>query len=80
MQKVEAEHIAYAFVQVRFLIFYSTLDLMYWQAHYGISSRDKWSENDGKYSYRDAYYRTIKAIREAPDSDWAKSLLEWWNK
>ncbi|KAG1831916.1 hypothetical protein F4604DRAFT_934190 [Suillus subluteus] len=63
MQKVEAEHIAYAFIQAR----------------YGISSRDKWSENDGKYSYRDAYYRTIKAIREAPNPDWAKSLLEWWN-
>ncbi|KIK31526.1 hypothetical protein CY34DRAFT_103166, partial [Suillus luteus UH-Slu-Lm8-n1] len=64
MQKVKAEHIAYAFVQAR----------------YGISSCDKWSKNDGKYSYRDAYYRTIKAIREAPDSNWAKSLLEWWNK
>ncbi|KAG2111307.1 uncharacterized protein F5147DRAFT_772028 [Suillus discolor] len=65
MQKVEAEHIAYAFIQ--------------WQARYGISSRDKWSESDGKYSYHDAYYHTIKAIREAPDPDWAKSLLEWWN-
>ncbi|KAG1808896.1 uncharacterized protein BJ212DRAFT_1302796 [Suillus subaureus] len=64
MQKVEVEHIAYAFVQ----------------ACYGISSWDKWSKNDGKYSYCDAYYHTIKAIHKAPDSNWAKSLLEWWNK
>ncbi|KAG2143968.1 hypothetical protein BD769DRAFT_1636738 [Suillus cothurnatus] len=64
MYKVEAEHIAYALVQSRF----------------GISSRDKWQETDGNYSYRDAYYRTIKAIREPFDEAWAEELLEWWNK
>ncbi|KAG1793808.1 hypothetical protein EV424DRAFT_1649225 [Suillus variegatus] len=64
MYKVEAKHIAYALVQSRF----------------GISSRDKWQETDGNYSYRDAYYRTIKAIREPFDEAWAEELLEWWNK
>ncbi|KAG1849025.1 hypothetical protein F4604DRAFT_1973369 [Suillus subluteus] len=38
MQKVEVEHIAYAFIQAR----------------YGISSCDKWSGNGGKYSYCNA--------------------------
>ncbi|KAG0696451.1 hypothetical protein DFH29DRAFT_1004526 [Suillus ampliporus] len=64
MYKVEAEHIAYAFVQSCF----------------GISSCDKWQETDGNYSYCDAYYCTIKAIRELFNEVWAEELLEWWNK
>ncbi|KAG1831447.1 hypothetical protein DFJ58DRAFT_872051 [Suillus subalutaceus] len=64
MYKVEAKHIAYALIQSRF----------------GISSHDKWQETDGNYSYRNAYYRTIKAIQELFDEAWAEELLEWWNK
>ncbi|KAG2065343.1 hypothetical protein BDR04DRAFT_1032999, partial [Suillus decipiens] len=46
MLKVEAEHVAYTFVQ----------------CHFSISSRDKWQSTDGAYNYNDAYYRIIQAI------------------
>ncbi|KAG2142232.1 uncharacterized protein EDB93DRAFT_1252293 [Suillus bovinus] len=49
------------------------------KSHFGISSHDKWQKIDGNYNYRDAYYRTIKEIREPFDDVWAKELLEWWN-
>ncbi|KAG1805027.1 uncharacterized protein HD556DRAFT_1437185 [Suillus plorans] len=63
MLKVDAEHVAYTFVQCRF----------------SISSRDKWQAMDGKYDYHEAYYRIIRAIQEPFDQTWADSLLEWWN-
>ncbi|KIK35590.1 hypothetical protein CY34DRAFT_95817, partial [Suillus luteus UH-Slu-Lm8-n1] len=64
MEKVEPEHIAYAFIQSQF----------------SIAARDKWHETDGCYKYSEAYTRLIKAIREAPDRTWAESLLQWWNQ
>lgn len=64
MEKVEPEHIAYAFIQSRF----------------SIAARDKWHETDGCYKYSEAYTRLIKAIRDAPDQTWAESLLQWWNQ
>ncbi|KAG1788721.1 uncharacterized protein HD556DRAFT_1447573 [Suillus plorans] len=63
MMEVEAENIAYGVIQSRFTI----------------GSRDKWKEEDGTYNYRDAYYRIISTIRDAPDPSWAKALHEHWN-
>ncbi|KAG1867621.1 hypothetical protein C8R48DRAFT_599215, partial [Suillus tomentosus] len=67
MEKVEPEHIAYAFVQVHALIYFN--DYL-----------TNWHETDGCYKYNEAYTRFIKAIREAPDQTWAESLLQWWNQ
>ncbi|KAG1728048.1 uncharacterized protein EDB91DRAFT_1060800 [Suillus paluster] len=63
MTRVDAEHIAYTFVQ----------------ACMSISSRNNWQATDGNYNYHDTYYRIIKAIRDPFDQEWADSLLKWWN-
>ncbi|KAG1810516.1 hypothetical protein EV424DRAFT_1542886 [Suillus variegatus] len=63
MLKVDAEHVAYTFVQ----------------CHFSISLRDKWQAMDGKYDYHEAYYRIIRAIQEPFNQTWVDSLLEWWN-
>ncbi|KAG1730881.1 hypothetical protein EDB19DRAFT_1641082 [Suillus lakei] len=63
MMSFEAEHIAYGAVQARS----------------SISSRDKWSENDGAFSYRKFYYRIIDVIRNPPDEAWAAAILQHYN-
>ncbi|KAG1732623.1 uncharacterized protein EDB91DRAFT_1251671 [Suillus paluster] len=63
MTSIEAENIAYAAVVARS----------------AISSRDKWSVDDGTYSYRKAYYRTIDIICNPPDEVWAKAIIQHYN-
>jgi len=50
-----------------------------WQVRSAISSRDKWSTDDGTFSYRKFYYRIIDVIRNPPDEAWATSLLQSYN-
>ncbi|KAG1846262.1 hypothetical protein F4604DRAFT_1688468 [Suillus subluteus] len=64
MTTVEAEHIAYGCVQVRF----------------GISSCNKWAEIDGQFNYREFYYNIIDFIRDGGDKDWVEDLRKWWNE
>ncbi|KAG2127288.1 uncharacterized protein EDB93DRAFT_1109329 [Suillus bovinus] len=64
MSTVEAEHIAYAAVQ----------------AHFGISSLDKWKDKDGLFHYSDFYYRITRLIRERRDGEWVDSLLAYFNE
>ncbi|KAG2337401.1 hypothetical protein BDR05DRAFT_848097, partial [Suillus weaverae] len=64
MTTVQPEHIAYACIQARF----------------GISSKNKWAEVDGKFSYREFYQNIIDFLRECEDKDWVSSLLKWWNR
>ncbi|KAG2739105.1 hypothetical protein P692DRAFT_20756614 [Suillus brevipes Sb2] len=63
MMTVEAENIAYAAVQARS----------------AITSRDKWSTDDGNFSYRKFYYRIIDVIHNPPDKTWATAILQHYN-
>ncbi|KAG2150879.1 hypothetical protein DEU56DRAFT_962418 [Suillus clintonianus] len=63
MMTVEAENIAYAAVQARS----------------AITSRDKWTAEDGKFSYRKFYYRIIDVIHNPPDKGWATAILQHYN-
>jgi hypothetical protein len=81
MSVVEAEHIAYAAVQVRFLLSYMFSFLVSTcQAHFGISSLDKWKDKDGLFHYSDFYYRITRLIRERRDGEWVNSLLAYFNE
>lgn len=82
MTTVEAENIAYGVIQVcpsRVQMFLLMLHDFLIQSRFAIGSLDKWKEDDGTYNYRDAYYRIISTIRDAPDPSWAKALHEHWN-
>ncbi|KAG1786578.1 hypothetical protein EV424DRAFT_1551397 [Suillus variegatus] len=63
MTTVEAEHIAYAFVQARF----------------GISAQNKWSDINGNFNYPEFYHNIIDFIRDCGDTDWVGELKKWWN-
>ncbi|KAG1843744.1 hypothetical protein C8R48DRAFT_780584 [Suillus tomentosus] len=60
---VEAENIAYAAIQ----------------AHSAITSHDKWTAEDGKFSYQKFYYRIIDVICNPPDKAWAAATLQHCN-
>ncbi|KAG9312315.1 hypothetical protein JVU11DRAFT_7629 [Chiua virens] len=64
IQRVVAGNIAYACVQ----------------AHFGISSRQRWGESDGNFNYCDFYYSIIEDIEEAVDDEWREELFEYYNK
>ncbi|KAF9228983.1 hypothetical protein BS17DRAFT_216485 [Gyrodon lividus] len=64
MDKVEAAHIAYACVQ----------------AHFGISSENKWVEKDGSFSYRLFYYTIVEDIEDCEDLVWKDDILKYYNK
>ncbi|KAI6146242.1 hypothetical protein BKA82DRAFT_152771 [Pisolithus tinctorius] len=63
MTSVEPEHIAYASVQ----------------AHYAMSSKNKWGKVDGDFNYCKFYYGIIKMICKCPNEDWVVDLMKWWN-
>ncbi|KAG1839966.1 hypothetical protein DFJ58DRAFT_845501 [Suillus subalutaceus] len=63
MMMAEAENIAYAAVQARS----------------AITSRDKWTTEDSKFSYRKFYYRIIDVIHNLPDKAWATATLQHYN-
>ncbi|KAG1795551.1 hypothetical protein EV424DRAFT_1598106, partial [Suillus variegatus] len=48
-------------------------------ARSAITSRDKWSTDDGNFSYRKFYYRIIDVIRNPPDKAWAMATLQHYN-
>ncbi|KAG2144820.1 hypothetical protein BD769DRAFT_1347572, partial [Suillus cothurnatus] len=81
MSVVEAEHIAYAAVQVRFSLSYMFSFLVSTcQARFGISSLDKWKDKDGLFHYSNFYYRITRLIRERRDGEWVDSLLAYFNE
>ncbi|KAF8833642.1 hypothetical protein BDN67DRAFT_916545, partial [Paxillus ammoniavirescens] len=49
------------------------------QVRFGISAKNKWSENDGPFNYRAFYFGVIAAIRDCK-TVWAEDLLKWWNQ
>ncbi|KAG2029384.1 hypothetical protein BDR03DRAFT_880931 [Suillus americanus] len=63
MTTVEAAHIAYGCLQVRF----------------GISAKNAWSEIDGAFNYREFYNNIIELIEDSPDPEWKEDLLKAWN-
>ncbi|KAG1763822.1 hypothetical protein EV702DRAFT_1051618 [Suillus placidus] len=63
MTTVEAAHIAYGCLQVRF----------------GISAKNAWSEVDGDFNYRDFYNNIVDLIEDSPDPEWKDELLRAWN-
>ncbi|KAG0705116.1 hypothetical protein DFH29DRAFT_997158 [Suillus ampliporus] len=63
MMTVEAENIAYAAIQ----------------ACSAITSHDKWTAEDSKFSYRKFYYRIINVIHNLPDKAWATAILQHYN-
>ncbi|KAG0693331.1 hypothetical protein DFH29DRAFT_1039774 [Suillus ampliporus] len=60
MTTVEAAHITYGCLQVRF----------------GISARNAWSEIDGAFNYRDFYNNIVKLIEDSPDLEWNVKLFK----
>ncbi|KAG2129710.1 uncharacterized protein EDB93DRAFT_109762 [Suillus bovinus] len=63
MTTVEAAHIAYGCLQVRF----------------GISAKNAWSEIDGAFNYRDFYNNVVELIEDSPDPEWKEEFLKAWN-
>ncbi|KAG1771128.1 hypothetical protein EV702DRAFT_1049032 [Suillus placidus] len=63
MTTVEAAHIAYGCLQVRF----------------GISAKNAWSEIDGAFNYLEFYNNIIELIEDSPDPEWKEDLLKAWN-
>ncbi|KAG1789476.1 hypothetical protein EV424DRAFT_1338641, partial [Suillus variegatus] len=63
MTTVEAAHIAYGCLQVRF----------------GIGAKNAWSEVDGDFNYRDFYNNIVDLIEDSPDPEWKDELLRAWN-
>ncbi|KAG1896790.1 uncharacterized protein F5891DRAFT_983207 [Suillus fuscotomentosus] len=63
MTTVEAAHISYGCLQVRF----------------GISAKNAWSEIDGAFNYREFYNNIIELIEDSPDPEWKEDLLKAWN-
>ncbi|KAG6371286.1 hypothetical protein JVT61DRAFT_9755 [Boletus reticuloceps] len=60
MKTIEPEHIAYTAMQ----------------AHFMISSAEKWSDQDSLFNYTEYYYRIIRLLRETRNRAWADSLIE----
>ncbi|KIJ57754.1 hypothetical protein HYDPIDRAFT_34818 [Hydnomerulius pinastri MD-312] len=63
MAKVEAAHIAYGCVLARF----------------GITSKNRWSEKDGQFSYRRFYYHVLDDIESNDDQAWKDAILRHHN-
>ncbi|KAG1720614.1 hypothetical protein EDB19DRAFT_1917834 [Suillus lakei] len=63
MTTVDAAHIAYGCLQVRF----------------GISAKNTWSKINGSFNYRDFYNNIVKLIKDLPDPEWKEELLKAWN-
>ncbi|KAG1904173.1 uncharacterized protein F5891DRAFT_1184355 [Suillus fuscotomentosus] len=63
MTTVEAAHIAYGCLQVRF----------------GIGAKNTWSEVNGDFNYRDFYNNIVDLIEDSPDPEWKDKLLRAWN-
>ncbi|KAG1759755.1 hypothetical protein EDD22DRAFT_955587 [Suillus occidentalis] len=61
MTTVEAAHIAYSCVQVRF----------------GLSAQNFWTEEDGDFKYRDFYRNIVEFIEDLPDDDRKKLFKKW---
>ncbi|KAG2136231.1 hypothetical protein BD769DRAFT_1709788 [Suillus cothurnatus] len=64
MTMVQPEHITYACIQ----------------AHFRISSKNKWAKVNGKFSYQEFYQNIINFLCECEDKDWVDGLLKWWNR
>jgi hypothetical protein len=82
MFEVEAEHLAYAAVQVKCILLstFFTYSVCAGQACFAISSLDKWKDKDGLFNYTDFYYRITRLIRERKDGEWVDSLLGYYNE
>ncbi|KAG2058679.1 hypothetical protein BDR06DRAFT_875719 [Suillus hirtellus] len=63
MTTVEAAHIAYGCLQVRF----------------GISAKNAWSEIDGAFNYQEFYNNIMDFIEDSPNPEWKHELLKAWN-
>jgi hypothetical protein len=81
MTEVEAEHIAYAMVQVSFFF---DMDFAYSvctvQACFAISSLNKWKDRDTLFYYADYYTRIVNLIWGRIDGEWVDSLLGHYNE
>lgn len=49
------------------------------QAHFGISTQNKWLDIDGNFKYPEFYHNIIDSIRNCGDTDWVGQLKKWWN-
>ncbi len=49
------------------------------QTRHLLSEKDEWSVKDGDFDLEDFFLRIVAVFESAPDSDWVKSTLEWWN-
>ncbi|KAI0794393.1 hypothetical protein C8Q74DRAFT_1193200, partial [Fomes fomentarius] len=63
LTSVSPRHIAYAMCHTRHLL----------------SEKDEWSVKDGDFNLEDFFLRIVAVFESAPDSNWVKSTLEWWN-
>ncbi|KAG2117891.1 uncharacterized protein F5147DRAFT_806552 [Suillus discolor] len=54
-------------------------NIAYAAACSAITSCDKWTTEDSKFSYRKFYYRIIDIIRNLPDKAWATATLQHYN-
>ena len=47
---------------------------------FNISSRNRWSEKDGAFNYRNFYYAVLDIIEDCVDKKWTDSLLQFHNQ
>lgn len=50
------------------------------QAHYALSSKDGWTEQDGAFDMATFYDSIVALFESYPDDEWALDTLAWWNE
>ncbi|KAK0489392.1 hypothetical protein IW261DRAFT_1290156, partial [Armillaria novae-zelandiae] len=50
------------------------------QAHYALSSKDSWTEQDGTFNMATFYNSVVTMFESYPDDEWCLDTLAWWNK
>lgn len=81
MDQVGGAHLAYAAVLVStlYLIDTSPILVLLIQARFALSSKSRWAEKDGIFSYRTYYYGLMDLIDECEDVAWKDSLFKHYN-
>jgi len=59
---------------------YCSVLLVLFQAHFGLSSCEKWKQHDGIFHYADFYYRIMNFLMFKADNKWCKALYSYLNK
>ena len=79
MDQVGGAQLAYAAVQVPSESRSQAWLILVLKAHFGISSKNRWSEQDGAFNYRKFYYGLMESVDDCTDIAWKDSLTKHYN-